>query len=76
MYTVNNNLVPQYLQSVTPVTSVHTHNTQSAARGALYTCTANLNYFTRSFTYEGDRLWNNLDSYIKFAQSIVVEVFE
>ncbi len=44
MYKFNTNLVPQYLQSVTPVTSVHTHNSQSAARGALYTCTANLNY--------------------------------
>ncbi len=29
MYKVNNNLVPQYLQSVTPVTSVHTHNTRN-----------------------------------------------
>ncbi len=70
MYKVNTNLVPQYLQSVTPVTSVHSHNTRSAARGAVYTCTANLNYFTRSFKYEGARLWNNLDTYIKFAPSI------
>ncbi len=70
MYKVNTNLVPQYLQSVTPVTSVHTHNTRSAARGTLYTCTVNLNYFTRSFKNEGARLWNNLDSYIKFAPSI------
>ncbi len=39
-YKVNNNLVPQYLQSVTPVTSVHAHNTRRPAfRGALYTCT-------------------------------------
>ncbi len=36
MYKVNNNLVPQYLQSETPVTSVHTHNTRSAAK-LLYT---------------------------------------
>ncbi len=36
MYKVNN-LVPQYIQSVTPVTSVHSHNTRSAARRALYT---------------------------------------
>ncbi len=71
MYKVNN-LVPQYIQSVTPVTSVHSHNTRSAARRALYTWTANLNYFTRSFKYEGARLWNNLDSYIKFAQSIAI----
>ncbi len=70
MYTVNNNLVPQYLQSVTPVTSVHTHNTPSAASGALYTCTAYLNYFTRRFKYEGTRLWNNLDTYINFVPSI------
>ncbi len=70
MHKVNNNHVPQYLQSVIPVTSAHTHNTRSAARGALYTCTANLNYFTRSFKYECARLWNNLDSYIKFAPSI------
>ncbi len=27
MYKVNANLVPQYLQSLTPVTSVHNHNT-------------------------------------------------
>ncbi len=40
MYKVNNYLVPQYLQYVTSLTSVHTHNTRSAARGALYTCTA------------------------------------
>ncbi len=56
MYKVNNYLVPQSLQYVTSVTSVHTHNTRSAARGALYTCTANLNYFTRSFKYEDARL--------------------
>ncbi len=70
MYKVNNNLVPQYLQSGTPVTSVHTHNTRSAARSALYTYTVNLNDFTRSFKHEGARLWNNLDSYITFAPSI------
>ncbi len=70
MYKVSNNLEPQYLQSVTPVTSVHTHNTRSAARGSLYTCTSNLNYFTRSFKYEGARLWNNLNSYIKFGPYI------
>ncbi len=29
---INTNLVPQYLQSVTPVTSVYTHTTRSAAR--------------------------------------------
>ncbi len=69
-YKVNNNLVPQYLQSVTPITSVHTHNTRSAARGALYTCTANLNYFTRCLKYEVARLWNNLDIYIEFSPSI------
>ncbi len=70
LYKVNTNLVSQYLQSVTPVTSVHTHSTRSAARGALYTCTANLNYFTRNFKYERARLWNKLDSYIKFPPSI------
>ncbi len=69
MYKVNTNLVLQYFQSEKPVTSDHTHNTRSA-RGAIYTCTANLNYFTRSFKYEGARVWNNLDSYIKFAPSI------
>ncbi len=67
MYKVNNNLVPQYLQSVTPATSVRTHNTRSSVRGALYTY---LNYFTRSFKNESARLWNNLDSNIKFAPSI------
>ncbi len=66
MYKVNTNLIPQYLQSVTPITSVHTHNIRSAARGALYTCTAN----PISLLYEGARLWNNLDTYIKFAPSI------
>ncbi len=70
MYKVNTNRVPQYLQSVTLVTSVHTHNTRSAARSALYTCTDNLNYFTRSFKYEGVTLWNNLDTYIKYSPSI------
>ncbi len=70
MYKVNTNLVPQQLQSVTPVTSVHTHNTWSAARGALYTYIANLHYYTIRFKYEGARLWNNLDTYIKFAPSI------
>ncbi len=64
VYKINTNLVPQYLQSVTPVRSVH------MARGALYTCNANLKYFTRSFKYEVARLWNNLDTCIKFAPSI------
>ncbi len=70
MYKVNTNLVPQYLQSVTLIASVHTHNTRFAAIGALYTFTTNLNYFTMSFKYEGARLWNNLDTYIKFSPSI------
>ncbi len=70
VYKVKTNIVQQYLQSLTPVTSVHTHNTRSAATCALNTCTANLNYFTRSFKYESARLWNNLDNYIKFAPSI------
>ncbi len=49
MYKVNTKLVPQYLKSVTLVTSVHTDNTWLAARCALYTCYANLKHFTRSF---------------------------
>ncbi len=42
MYNINTNRVPEYLQSVTHVTSVHTRNTQSAARRSLYTCNTNL----------------------------------
>ncbi len=33
------------------------HNTPSAARGDLYVSSANLNYYTRSFQYEGTRIW-------------------
>ncbi len=36
MYKFNTNLLPKYLQPVTPVTSVHTHYTRPAALGALY----------------------------------------
>ncbi len=67
MNKVNTNLVPQYLQSVTPLTYVNTHNPRPATTRALYTYIANLNYFKRSFKYADARLWNNLDTYIKSA---------
>ncbi len=59
-----------HLKYVTSVTSVHTYNTWSAARGALHTC--NANYINRSFKYEGARHWTNLVTCIKFASPIAI----
>jgi hypothetical protein len=68
MYKVVNNLVPEYLQCFKPIS--HGYNTRSAARGQLYSNKASLNYFTRSFRYEGTRLWNDLSSDIQGATSV------
>ena len=70
MYKVKNNLVPEYLQSTAQITSVHSYNTRAAGRGDLYTSGANLKYFTRSFNYEGARLWNDMSISIRSAPSI------
>ncbi len=72
IYKVNTNLVPQYVQCVTLVTSIHPHKTGSAARCAfkLYICNVKLKYFTRCFKYESATVWDNLDNYTKFAPSI------
>ena len=70
MYKVKNNLVPSYMQTFTPVTAVHDHNTRSAARGDLYVSSANLTYYTISFQYEGTRLWNSLSGSIQQSTSV------
>ncbi len=61
MFKVKNNLLPSYMQTFTPVSMVHVHNTRSAARGDFYVSSANLKYYTRSFQYDGTRLWNNIN---------------
>ncbi len=43
MFKVQNNLVPRYMQTFTPVSVAHDHNTMSAARGDFYVSSANLN---------------------------------
>ncbi len=60
------------MQTSTPVSAVHDHNTRSAARGDFYVCSANLKYYTRSFQYEGTRLWNNISGSIQQSTSISV----
>ncbi len=72
MFKVKNNLVPRYMQTFTPVSVVHDHNTRSAARGYFYVSIANLKYYTRSFQYEGTRLWNNISILIQQSTSIPV----
>ncbi len=72
MFKVKNNIVPRYMQTFTPVSVVHDHNTRSAARGDLYVPSANLKYYTRSFQYEGTRLWNNISGSIQQSTSIPV----
>ncbi len=42
-----------YMQTFTAVSVVHDHNRMSAATGDVYVSSANLNYYTRSFQYEG-----------------------
>ncbi len=64
MFKVQNNLVPRYMQTFTPDSVVHDHNTRSAAIGDFYVSSANLKYYTRSFQYEGTRLWNNISGSI------------
>ncbi len=70
MFKVNNNLVPRYMQTFTPVSVVHDHNTRSEARGDFYVSSANLKYYTSSFQYEGTRLWNNISGSIHHSTSI------
>ncbi len=71
-FKVKNNLVPNYMQTFTPVLVVHDHNTRSAASGEFYVSSAKLKYYTRSFQYEGTRLWNNISRSIQQSTSIPV----
>ncbi len=71
MFKVKNNLVPSYIQTITPVLVVHDHNTRSAA-GDFYVSCPNLKYYTRSFQCEGTRLWNNIRGSIHQSTSIPV----
>jgi hypothetical protein len=68
MYKVMNDMVPAYLQCFRPVS--HRHNTRSSARGQLYCNKASLKYYTRSFRYEGARLWNDLDYDVQHTNSV------
>ncbi len=72
MFKVKNNFVPSYMQTFTPVSVVHDHNTWSEARGDFYVFGAILKYYTRSFQYEGTRLWNNISGSIQQSTSIPV----
>ncbi len=67
-----NNLVSSYMQTFTPVSVVHDHNTRSAARGDFYVSSSNLKYYTRSFQYVGTRLWNNISGSIQQSTSIPI----
>ncbi len=69
---VKNNLVPHYMLTFTPVSVVHDHNTRSVAWSDLYASCANLKYYTRSFQYEGTRLWSNISGPIQRHKSIHV----
>ncbi len=60
------------MQTFTPVSVVHPHNTRSAARGDIYVCSANLKYYTSSFQYGGTRLWNNIIGSIQQSTSTTV----
>ncbi len=69
---LKHNLVPSNMQTFTPVTVMHDNNTRSAARGDFFVSIANLKYYTRSFQYEGTRLWNNISGSIQQSTSIPV----
>ncbi len=71
MFKDKNNLVRSYMQTFNPVSMVHDHNTRSAA-GDFYVSCPNLKYYTRSFQFEGTRLWNNISGSIHQSTSIPV----
>ncbi len=52
MFKVKTNLVPSYVQTITPVSVVYEHNVRSAVSSDLYVSSANLKYYTRSCQYE------------------------
>ncbi len=62
------------MQTFTPVSVVHDHNTRSVAKGDFYVSSANLKYYTRNFLYEGTRLLNNISGSIQ--QSTNIHVFK
>ncbi len=70
LFKVKNKLVPRYMQTITPVSVVHDHNTRSSARVDIYVSSANLKYYSRCFQYEGTRLWNNISGSIQQSRSI------
>ncbi len=60
------------MQTFTPVSVVHDHNTRSATRGDFYVSSANLKYYPRSFQYEGTRVCNYISGSIQQCTSIPV----
>ncbi len=46
IFKVKNNLVPSDMQTFTPVSVVHDHNTRPAARGDIYVSSANIYIYT------------------------------
>ncbi len=65
MFKVKINLVPSCMQTFTPVSVVHDHNTRSAATGDSFESNPYLKYYTRRFLYEGTKLWNNISGSIQ-----------
>ena len=70
MYKVQNNLAPDYLNVFKRIHNVHSRNTRSAAREDLYIPKHRTEFFKKSFTYSGVKIWNSLPLDLKSSPSL------
>jgi hypothetical protein len=70
MYKCVNGISPDYLQIFNLISNHHSHHTRAAARNNLSTTRSKLSTCTRSFQYQGERLWNSLPPHVRAAPSV------
>lgn len=69
MYKCLNGLAPTYLHNFRYLSQQHTYSTRAAGSNNLATTRPRLSTYTRSFKFDGERLWNALPDDVRSARS-------
>ena len=69
-YRAINNLFPEYIILLKPVSEVHTLNLRSSENGSLYVPKARTALFHGSFSCSAPKLWNALPQTVKTSRSL------
>ncbi len=71
IYKCQNNLSPQYLLDYfNNISESHNYNTMSSTRGYIKLANPSNNQLMRTFKYNGAKLWNALDIYVRGKPSL------